>query len=151
MPQTARRKREYAKERRARIRDRLCSQYAAWRGQNAERLRAASTQRRLTKRAMCLVAAARIRSRKKGILFALTDADTLALQAAIDRGVCQLSGVPLTLRGPRSATSPSLDRIVPALGYIGGNVRIVCHALNAGMGDWGEDELRRIAEAWLAR
>ena len=151
MPQTAERKRQYARERRAHLGDALRSQYAAWRANNVDRLRENSTRRRIEKRAMCLVAAARIRARKRGLLFALTASDTAALQAVIDRGVCQVSGVALTLRGPRSATSPSLDRITPALGYIAGNVRIVCHALNAGMGDWGEADLRRIVEAWLRR
>jgi hypothetical protein len=98
---------------------------------------------------MCLVAGARVRAREKQITFALSAVDIAALQTVIDAGRCQLSGVPLTLAGPRCATSPSLDRIVPALGYVSGNVRIVCHALNAGMGDWGEAELRRIAEAWV--
>lgn len=117
----------------------LKAKAAKWREQNREHLRAKSAARRQAKRAMCLVAAARVRARRRGTPFSLTDA-----------GVCEISGVGLTLSGPRSATSPSLDRIVPELGYTSGNVRIVCHALNAGMGDWGEGELLRIVKAWTA-
>jgi len=124
---------------------------AKWRLENSEHLKARSRQRRIAKRAMCLVAAARIRARRKGVAFSITPADIVRLQATIDRGVCELSGVPFRLEGPRSAISPSLDRIKPALGYVSGNVRVVCHALNAGMGDWGEAELRRIVTAWIAQ
>ena len=60
-----------------------------------------------------------------------------------------LSGVALTLFGRQSATSPSLDRIQPQHGYVSGNVRIVCHALNAGMGNWGEEALFAIVSAWV--
>lgn len=149
MPQTPERKREYARERLARDGERIRSKGAEWRAKNRAHLMEKSRLRRLNQRAMCLVAAARIRARKKGIAFSLSSEETDRLQAVIDRGVCELSGVPFTLEGSRSATSPSLDRIIPYLGYIDGNVRVICHALNAGMGDWGEQELRRIVETWL--
>lgn len=140
------------KDRRYRLKneDKRKAYQAQWRLENAEHLKQRAARRRLLKRAMCLVAAARVRARRKSIEFMLGDADIELLQAAIDRGICEVSGVALTLTGPRSATSPSLDRIKPELGYVAGNIRIVCHALNAGMGDWGEDELLRIVEAWTA-
>lgn len=124
---------------------------AKWRLDNAAHLKARATARRLAKRAMCLVAAARVRARQRGIAFSVTDEDVAHLQRLIDVGVCEVTGVSLTLNGQRSATSPSLDRIHPALGYVSGNLRIVCHAVNAGMGDWGEAELFRIAAAWVAK
>ena len=150
MPQTPERKRQYYLERKARKDAEMKAVAAAWRDNNREKLRAANKQRRLEQRAKCLVAAARIRARKRNIPCDITAAETARLQAVIDVGVCELSGVELTLSGPRSATSPSLDRIKPHLGYVAGNMRIVCHALNAGMGDWGENELKRIAQRWLA-
>lgn len=149
MPQSPERKKAYAKERLAIRGEELRAKSAAWRDANRDYLREKNTRRRLEKRAMCLVAAARIRARKKGIAFDIGPDEIAKLQSIIDAGVCQLSGVPLTLEGPRSATSPSLDRIAPELGYVSGNLRIVCHALNAGMGDWGEHVLRQIAETWL--
>ena len=149
MPQNPSRKREYAKERWAAKKDELRAKGAEWRFSHREHLQARNLKRRLEKRAMCLVAAARIRARKKGIAFSIDEGEVALLQRVIDAGRCQLSGVSFTLGGPRSATSPSLDRVVPSLGYVTGNLRIVCHALNAGMGDWGEDELRRIANAWI--
>jgi hypothetical protein len=151
MPQTPERKRQYAKERLARTGGRIREKAAEWRDANRDYLRNKSARRRREKRAMCLAASARIRARAKGIPFLLSPDDVSALQRVIDVGICQLSGVALTLDGPRRATSPSLDRIIPSLGYVSGNVRVVCQALNAGMGDWGEAELKRIAEAWLCR
>lgn len=151
MPQTPERKAAYTKERRAKHGDAMRAKAAEWRDRNRDHLAAKSAARRITKRAMCLVAAARIRARRKGIAFALTDDDISKLQAVIDAGRCELSGVAFTLCGPRSATSPSLDRRNPRLGYVGGNVRVVCHALNAGMGDWGDAALLNIARAWVAQ
>mgnify|MGYP003421634926 CR=1 FL=1 len=149
MPQTAERKSEYAKERRARIGAHLRAQNALWRAENRDALLTSNMKRRLAKRAMCLVAAARVRSRAKQIPFTLTAEDIAALQAVINAGKCELSGATFVLDGPRGPLSPSLDRIVPARGYVRGNVRVICHALNAALGDWGEDALRPIMEGWL--
>jgi len=150
VPHSPKRKKEYAKERWAANKDVLKVKQAAWRDLNRPRLRLNSRERRRSKRAMCLVAAARVRARRTGTVFALSPTDIDALQSVIDLGRCELSGVELTLDGGRLATSPSLDRVVPSLGYVTGNVRIVCHALNAGMGNWGQDALRRIVEIWLS-
>lgn len=149
MPQTPERKRQYYLERKARKGAEMKAVSAKWREQNRDRLKVANRQRRFEKRAKCLVAAARVRARRKNVTFDISDAEIKRLQSVIDIGLCEISGVELTLVGPRSATSPSLDRIKPELGYVAGNIRIVCHALNAAMGDWGEDELRRIVTRWL--
>ena len=149
MPQTPERKRQYARERREKLRDRLNQKSAEWRLQNRDQVNERNRQRRLSKRAMCLVAAARIRSRNKGIPFSLNELDVCLLQQAIDTGLCQLSGIPFNLERGRCATSPSLDRIDPKLGYISGNVRVVCHAINAALGDWGVEETLRIMREFV--
>ena len=41
--------------------------------------------------------------------------------------------------------APSLDRVVPARGYVAENVRFVCTAANFAMNQWGVDVLRRLA------
>jgi hypothetical protein len=116
---------------------------AAWRAENAEHLKARAAKRRLEKRAMCLIAGARVRSRSRGIIFELDDFAP-ELQKIIDGGTCQLSGVKFDLSPGRKPTSPSIDRINPELGYTPGNVRVICHALNAALGDWGEAGLAPI-------
>ncbi len=151
MPQTPDRKRQYAKERRLKMGDALREKQATWRDKNQDYLKSKSRQRRMTKRAMCLAAAARVRARKKGLEFSLTSSDIQSLQAVIDAGRCEISGVPFVLEGPRGPASPSFDRIDPSQGYKAGNVRVVCHALNAAMGDWGDAALFPIVSAWISR
>lgn len=151
MPQTPERKSAYAKERRAAKGDQLRAKGAEWASANRDYLQAKSMKRRLEKRAMCLVAAARIRARKKCIPFSLVETDIQKLQSAIDSGFCELSGIAFTLAGARSASSPSLDRIIPALGYVAGNVRVICHAMNAALGDWGEEQAFLVMSAFVAQ
>ena len=121
---------------------------AEWRLENAEYLKQKGAKRRLEKRAMCLIAAARVRSRAKNITYDL-DGFADELQSRIDAGFCELSGARFDLSPGRKARSPSLDRIRPELGYVPTNVRVICHALNAALGDWGEDELHVILNAWF--
>ena len=45
----------------------------------------------------------------------------------------------------------SVDRIDPKKGYVKGNVRLVCSAVNSAMMDFGEPVLYVIAEALLQR
>jgi hypothetical protein len=123
---------------------------AKWRAENAEHLKRRAAKRRLEKRAMCLIAAARVRCRKKGIEFAL-DGFAEDLQRRIDAGHCELSGVAFDMSPGRKPTSPSLDRRNPSEGYTPENVRVICHALNAALGDWGEDALIPIMLGWLAK
>lgn len=66
---------------------------------------------------------------------------------------CAVSGLPLAMpQGkPKQPFCPSLDRIVPALGYVKGNVRIVCEIANVAMNAWGAEPLERLAEAIVQR
>lgn len=151
MSQHPERKKAYAKERYAEHKERLNAKAAEWRDVNREHLKYRSRKRRLEKRAMCLVAAARVRAARRGIPFSLQAVDIAALQAVIDVGRCELSGATFTLDGPRGPRSPSLDRVNPVLGYVPGNVRVVCHCLNAALGDWGEEETLQIMRQWVNR
>lgn len=56
---------------------------------------------------------------------------------------CPVLGVPLRFRGGPHA--PSLDRIVPELGYVPGNVLVVCQRVNAIKADATIAELERVA------
>lgn len=140
----------YDREYREKNRAHRESRQAQWRAENRERLRARDAKRRLEKRAQCLINAARTRSRTKGLAFALDDFE-LELQARIDAGNCELSGVTFDLSPGRKPNSPSLDRINPGLGYVPANVRVICHALNAALGDWGEQALAPIMAGWIER
>lgn len=140
----------YDKAYRAANKERKAEYEAKWRAENAEHLKQRAAKRRLEKRAMCLIAAARVRCRAKGILFEL-EGFAEELQKRIDAGCCELSGIAFDMSPGRKANSPSLDRKNPAGGYTPLNVRVICHALNAALGDWGEDELAPIMAGWLSR
>lgn len=57
---------------------------------------------------------------------------------------CPCCDVVLEIGGGRN--SPSLDRIQPLLGYVPGNVWVICLRCNAIKNDATPDELRRIAD-----
>lgn len=137
-----------SKEYRALSADRRKAKQAEWREANRDHLREKNARRRIEKRAMCLIAAARTRSRNKGTYFAL-DGFAEELQRRIDAGRCEISGVDFDLSPGRKPNSPSLDRINPSLGYTPENVRVICHALNAALGDWGESGLAPIIAGWM--
>ena len=117
---------------------------------DAERGREYSQQYRARHRAKDLVRHAKRRAEAKGLPFDL-DQHIPALQKRLDRAVCEVTGIPLSLTGGRLFNSPSLDRKVPARGYVIRNTRVVCLAINCAMGDWGEKTLRAILQQWLSR
>ena len=134
-----------------------------WREQNKPRLAAVRAKRRekdreyrhryIEKNWARYILGSGIKSRclKKGIPFDL-DQHEDDLNARLKVGVCELTGLPLRVgHGPRTWDSPSIDRIVPSLGYVHSNVRVVCVAANAALGDWGETVFRKIATAYLER
>lgn len=101
-------------------------------------------------RAKDLIRHAKLRAKKKNLPFDLSEHLT-ELQARIDCGVCEVTGLPLCLDGGRTWDSPSLDRIAPAAGYLYENIRIVCHAMNGAMGDWGEQPVVDMVLALLGK
>jgi hypothetical protein len=101
-------------------------------------------------RAKDLVRHAKLRSLKKSLPFDL-ESHLDEIQARIEAGFCEVTGLPFNLDGGRTWDSPSLDRIVPAVGYLFANIRIVCHAVNGAMGDWGEQKVVEMALGILGK
>ncbi len=102
-------------------------------------------------RAYYLASQAGRRCRKIGLPFDL-DKHLPELDARFLAGKCEVSGYPLRLTaGKQDYNSPSLDRIVPSAGYVYSNIRVVCFAMNAAMGNWGSEKTREIMEYWLGR
>lgn len=69
-------------------------------------------------------------------------------------GICALSGIPFDTEwtgknGPRRR-SPSIDRIIPSLGYVPSNVRFILHSLNSFRGNGTDAEMLEMAEALIA-
>lgn len=60
---------------------------------------------------------------------------------------CPVLGIPLSyggFRGKPKSDSPSLDRIVPELGYVKANIRVISYRANTLKNNATVDELRRV-------
>ncbi len=98
-----------------------------------------------------LIHATRGRAKVAGVPFDLDQYEE-ELKVRFAAGVCEMSGIPLDVN-PTGLTfdALSIDRIDPEKGYVYSNIRIVCFAMNAALGSWGEATLRTIVAAWLAK
>jgi hypothetical protein len=84
---------------------------------------------------------ARGRARKSGIPFSLKKADLPPMPEA-----CPVLGITLTIWGSETRDeSPSLDRIIPSLGYVPGNVRWISTRANILRRDASARELALVA------
>lgn len=91
---------------------------------------------------------AEVNAKVRKIPFNLTTKDLHEVYD-IQNGVCALSGLSF-IRG--NGTGPSiftigLDRIVPALGYVKGNVRFILHGLNALKSNGTDEDVFKIIRA----
>jgi len=84
----------------------------------------------------------RQRARRRGVPFELTIQDISIPET------CPVLGIPLFTGSVLTDNSPTLDRIVPARGYVPGNVAVMSCRANRIKNDGTAEEHRRIA-AWL--
>lgn len=100
---------------------------------------------------------ARARSKKIGVP---CDIDVAYLESLLieQKYRCAVAGIELELPPPprgrarrRKPFGPSLDRIVPAKGYVRGNLRFTCCIVNIAMNEWGLDALLRVVDAMKGR
>jgi hypothetical protein len=93
------------------------------------------------------------RSKERNLPFDLTY--EWAIEQVEKQGFrCALTGIPFFSkwgdRSPhRNPTIPSIDRIVPAAGYVQSNCRIVNLAINTMMLDWGEEFFVHLVKCFL--
>jgi hypothetical protein len=97
----------------------------------------------------------RTSAKKKGFAFTLSPdyAETLYLQ---QRGRCEVTSIPFHLERFSDALvkhpfAPSIDRRLSTGGYTPDNVRLVCVAVNFGMGQWGQEMFLTLARHAVAR
>jgi hypothetical protein len=87
--------------------------------------------------------AARRRARELGLPFDITPQDVVIPTT------CPVLGIPLAVgTGSACDSSPSLDRVIPALGYVRGNVEVMSFRANSLKRDATAAELRAVAK-WL--
>lgn len=72
-----------------------------------------------------MIIEARKRSKQKNIPFSITE------ENIVIPDVCPILGIPI-IQGTEHPTnnSPSLDRIIPSLGYVPENIRVISHRAN---------------------
>lgn len=67
-------------------------------------------------------------------------------------GYCALSGIPIELGraefGKVHPYAPSIDREVPSLGYVKGNVRIVCYQMNVALSEFGLSQFEELVQRY---
>ncbi len=94
--------------------------------------------------AICLFRDTEKRANTKGVEFTLTPLDIAEMTGNATR--CAVTGIAFSFQKQHGAYrrpfAPSVDRIRPTLGYVKGNVRLVCTMANIAMNEWGENVLR---------
>lgn len=114
--------------------------YKRWTAANRQHMSAWRRDYNLRNPARRMLASARATAKKLGLPFNLTLEDIVIPEHCPALGI-----VMRTQSGPRHATSPSLDRIIPSLGYTRGNIVVVSWKANRIKCDASIDELRRVA------
>jgi hypothetical protein len=102
-------------------------------------------------RRKCLLAClarAKGNSRKKGIAFDLTPE---FVESLWNDGLCAVTGVQFNLKEYPNARvkhpfAPSIDRTLSSGGYTRDNVRLVCAAVNFGLGQYGDEVFLKLAQ-----
>jgi hypothetical protein len=110
------------------------------------RLAKANKAWRARNRGWSLVSGAKDRAKAKGLPFEITFQE---IQAKVDAGCCEATGIPFDLTKPRAWNSPSLDQIEPGKGYTHDNTRVVIYAYNVMANVWGEIQILEVAKAIL--
>ncbi len=117
-----------------------------WRKNNPDKVRKATMKWRANNHESMLFYKAKHRAKKNGEPFALTKEDIVV------PAVCPVLGIPLKRhvggKGKTHDDSPTLDKIVPALGYVKGNVAVISGRANRVKNDASAEEHRKIAN-WI--
>ena len=91
---------------------------------------------------------AKDRARKSGVSF---DLSREFIEKKLEAGACELSGIQFVRMPQRQHRAhpfaPSLDKIDPTKGYVDGNVRMLCFAVNQARSDFGDEVLLTVAAA----
>lgn len=109
---------------------------------NAAYVRLYQRRRRRDHPDVALFERARHRAQMRGVPFFITRSNVVVPT------ICPALGIPLMRAEKRAATSPSLDRIQPHLGYVPGNVRVLSDRANRLKGNQSLRQLQaRVAAA----
>ena len=111
--------------------------------ENVTKISKKAKKDRLSNPELYLLRGAKERAKKAGVPFALSKEDISIPNA------CPVLGIPLVIgSGSFSNNSPTLDRLVPKLGYVPGNVNVISWRANSVKSDATVEELRIVAD-WI--
>lgn len=122
---------------------RLCLQHRSrkWREDNQDRCRGREGRWRSDNRARVMLYSAANRAKKQGVPFSLT-ADDIEIPER-----CPVLDIPMAHGdGKAGPNSPSLDKLVPILGYVPGNIRVISARANMLKNDATVEEMERVLE-----
>ena len=123
-----------------------------WYVENPEKAREATRRWKADNPARTLLLNCRRNAKVRGQECTITADDIEALLAPM---TCSATGLPLTLEHEGGTTrnpwAPSIDRLDNALGYVPGNVRVVCVLYNLARNDFPDEALLTMAKALAAR
>ena len=114
---------------------------AKWEAENPKKKKAHNDRWEANNPEKYLLKAAKIRAKRKGLPFSITVEDIVIPDK------CPVLGTSFERCTPYAA---SLDRIIPKLGYVPGNVQIISRRANILKRDASLDEIQAIAD-WLRR
>lgn len=138
--------RRQARDWAANNRDHVNTKARAYRVQHHAQRRAVEIKHRETHPEARMLACARDRARKRNMAFDITAADINPPTH------CPVFGLKLKYgRGPLVPNSATLDRIDSKIGYLPGNVWVICHRANAIKNDGTPEEHEAIARAVRGR
>lgn len=125
----------------AKNKDKVRAAKRAWFDKNPDYLRSHYAKNRLGN----LLKQAKIRAKAKGVPFSITKSDVPIPD------FCPVLGIPIlhNTRGGFNPNSASIDRIIPELGYVPGNVMVISLRANLLKRDGTAEELAKIV-LWLA-
>ena len=110
-----------------------------WYEANKERCSEKCREWRISNQERVLLNGAKNRAEKRGIPF------NLELEDINIPEYCPVLGLKLEIgKGKTQPNSPSLDRLVPSLGYVKGNILVVSHRANQIKNDASIDEVKRV-------
>lgn len=125
----------------------------SWAKTNPEKKRQGSLNWARNNPARALLGQARQRSKRLEVPCAITEQEIDILLAEMK---CSITGLPLSFDrvgdgdSLKNPWAPSLDRIERSLGYVSGNVRVVCWIFNHMRCDYSDEDIMVVAKALVS-
>lgn len=105
-----------------------------------ERHKQLAKEHRLKHRERFMLRGAKRRAKEKGLPFNLIEEDIIIPE------ICPILGIKLESCGLDKGCAPSLDRLIPELGYVKGNVSVISHRANSLKSNMSIEEIIKMAE-----